>query len=1002
MKFESLVVAALNKKERVSLTTKRATQIIKKSIDFNEISQSTSPEIAENYREWTELTKSQDDSYAIKKLGKETLGNILEAYFTEPEYEIYAQHLRPHGLLYQDVIRKIDEIDAGSENLQQFSLFMISMISFFDRVSRLENEELKKSLLASFPMSTPEEYACVGGAQSRLSNVMLSFGEDPVTAAFHEIISDAEYKLLRLVNTGNQPHLASMLQKSLGFQPRDHLWHTTTTQIPAQIIWELLKNYNAELQRRVANVEQNNSNDLIIIAKAFDDLGNYEDYSDKHELLKQWKETLSQYPQQIGKLTELDSKFFKLDDDGKLLLDKEVVTTKLQQLVNDLKLYKISTEKVPEYNLHDEEFPNYIARTLQKKPFEDNYDRWLALSGLWILSENFPGNSQWNFIKTVYLLGAENQRMDRLTPQQAVQIFTKSVRKLDIQGLLFASGTGNVTNTDELHHKITVIQRKLSELVENLNNRNSLTLRVINEDIMHVTNFFDLGSPISLQHFREIMLNPFVLANELEHDVTDQNYNSYCQYLAKTIFYHPDRKSIIKQIVIFSDFASKIYSANSKIIGMTILSELAELAIRKQDYHLLKEEILEQILHLHQGPNLTEAILNTQVDTKRIVGYLDIEFVKKLLIRGVNLDIILDGKNFINILNNSKKIPLNMRELVGDHFLEKEEAKFETAIDSYVKDAIFTGNIKALKKFVDSGFDLNRIIKKGTNNTILHEAILYDKKQIVKFLVENDVNINAQHICDGSTPIHMAIHQNNIDILKIFCEKDCDLNIADNIGNTAFDLGLYTNMDLAILLLNNGANICKTRFYHNPQIAYSFHAIEEEMKEMTTIICDINNITTDITPADLAISDKTKLLLNDNGELAQYLDKAILARLIVNNISKNLEKSDFIDDEILQEFIPIIVRGLTQRTQKDEDYTAIITDVATNFREGKKIENNPIIMEISTNLLKIIDDAKKSTDNLDQLLPNVRKAVASFDYGPKNNPKLSSAQSLLSAHLNII
>ena len=70
---------------------------------------------------------------------------------------------------------------------------------------------------------------------------------------------------------------------------------------------------------------------------------------------------------------------------------------------------------------------------------------------------------------------------------------------------------------------------------------------------------------------------------------------------------------------------------------------------------------------------------------------------------------------------------------------------------------------------------------------LLEQAILYDKPDIVNFLLDNGANINLVDKGE-STPLIVAILQNNNDSANILIEKGANLNMKDIFGRTALHL----------------------------------------------------------------------------------------------------------------------------------------------------------------------------------------------------------------------
>lgn len=90
--------------------------------------------------------------------------------------------------------------------------------------------------------------------------------------------------------------------------------------------------------------------------------------------------------------------------------------------------------------------------------------------------------------------------------------------------------------------------------------------------------------------------------------------------------------------------------------------------------------------------------------------------------------------------------------------------------------------------------------------TPLVEAIGQGRLDIVKLLVDKGANVNA--ICDGSSPLSLAVLMGNPEIVKILIDAKVDLEAKDQNGNTALLRALQEkNIAVIKLLLDANANI---------------------------------------------------------------------------------------------------------------------------------------------------------------------------------------------------
>ena len=89
-----------------------------------------------------------------------------------------------------------------------------------------------------------------------------------------------------------------------------------------------------------------------------------------------------------------------------------------------------------------------------------------------------------------------------------------------------------------------------------------------------------------------------------------------------------------------------------------------------------------------------------------------------------------------------------------------------------INDAARKNNVKKLKKYIKKGYSLN-ICDQPTNWTPLHYASFYGNVEMVKFLIQNGLNVNAKTIA-GNTPLQKAADCKHFEVMKILMENGAD------------------------------------------------------------------------------------------------------------------------------------------------------------------------------------------------------------------------------------
>ena len=92
--------------------------------------------------------------------------------------------------------------------------------------------------------------------------------------------------------------------------------------------------------------------------------------------------------------------------------------------------------------------------------------------------------------------------------------------------------------------------------------------------------------------------------------------------------------------------------------------------------------------------------------------------------------------------------------LVGCATTQEPEPSPAKAPDISINQAVFDGNIEAVKQHLAAGTDVNA---KDDNGWIpLHFAVYYGHKEIVELLIAKGADVNAKDN-NGWTPLHLAV-----------------------------------------------------------------------------------------------------------------------------------------------------------------------------------------------------------------------------------------------------
>jgi len=133
----------------------------------------------------------------------------------------------------------------------------------------------------------------------------------------------------------------------------------------------------------------------------------------------------------------------------------------------------------------------------------------------------------------------------------------------------------------------------------------------------------------------------------------------------------------------------------------------------------------------------------------------------------------------------------------------------EVVIMKSIIELIYDEDFNAVKQRIEST-DLTIVDKEG--DTALHMGVLKKNEEIVKLLVQNNCDVNAQNK-KGKVPLHYAAELNLIEIAKSLIEMNADLGISDNYGNQPLWTAIFSaaegktnKLPIVELFLQNGAD----------------------------------------------------------------------------------------------------------------------------------------------------------------------------------------------------
>ena len=148
----------------------------------------------------------------------------------------------------------------------------------------------------------------------------------------------------------------------------------------------------------------------------------------------------------------------------------------------------------------------------------------------------------------------------------------------------------------------------------------------------------------------------------------------------------------------------------------------------------------------------------------------------------------LSGSSYCSRFMKQLLITISVLILIGCNSID---------MASTTHQAVFDGNVGAIKKYLDSGAEVDAKDDKFVG-TFLHWASAGGQKEIVKLLIEKGADVNAKD-GDGDTALHLAGSTTaSVEIAELLISKGANVN-AMNMSPPGRRIGGMTPLDMATL-----------------------------------------------------------------------------------------------------------------------------------------------------------------------------------------------------------
>lgn len=122
---------------------------------------------------------------------------------------------------------------------------------------------------------------------------------------------------------------------------------------------------------------------------------------------------------------------------------------------------------------------------------------------------------------------------------------------------------------------------------------------------------------------------------------------------------------------------------------------------------------------------------------------------------------------------------------------------------------VYNGNLERIKEIIEK--ESVPIDDKWSDYMLLRYALWREQREIAKLLIEKGCRINKTLKTSSNTPLHIAVRQEDVEIVKILLNKGASVECGNHWGETALHFAAKTKndeiIDLLLTKINSSVNV---------------------------------------------------------------------------------------------------------------------------------------------------------------------------------------------------
>ncbi|UYV72560.1 hypothetical protein LAZ67_9003704, partial [Cordylochernes scorpioides] len=188
---------------------------------------------------------------------------------------------------------------------------------------------------------------------------------------------------------------------------------------------------------------------------------------------------------------------------------------------------------------------------------------------------------------------------------------------------------------------------------------------------------------------------------------------------------------------------------------------------------------------------------------QKAINTHNFQIFQYLIIAGADCN-ITDIWGRTPLMNASKECDANFLKYLLKVNLDLEASCLPDGNLTAIFYSIQSRNFLNLKLLLEAGADIGK--KDLSNSTLLHQACLYESREVASFLIKSGADVNEKDVW-GDAPLSMTIENKSNEIAKMLIQAGASINAKNKIRETALYKASDTYKPVIIhTLLDAGAN----------------------------------------------------------------------------------------------------------------------------------------------------------------------------------------------------